>query len=77
MDINKNIIMIIKNAIKDVKELFSDIDYRKMLKSSSEYLSTHSEMPRNKMKELYSMIPSDKKTVCNDRFYRDTLRNFQ
>lgn len=77
VDINKNIIMIIKNAIKDVKELFSDIDYRKMLKSSSEYLSTHSEMPRNKMKELYSMIPSDKKTVCNDRFYRDTLRNFQ
>ena len=76
-NVNKYIITMIKAAIKEVKELFFDEDYRKMLKSASEYLSTHSEMPRNKMKELYSLIPSDKKTVCNDRFYRDTLRNFK
>lgn len=76
-NVNKYIITMIKTAIKEVKELFFDEDYREMLKSASEYLSTHSEMPRNKMKELYSLIPSDKKTVCNDRFYRDTLRNFK
>ena len=44
---------------------------------SSDYLSTHSELPRNKMKEIYSVIPNEKRTVRNDRFYRDKLKDFK
>lgn len=76
-DSNKAINGIITKAIEELDELFSDDDYRIMLKKSSDYLSTHSELPRNKMKEIYSVIPNEKRTVRNDRFYRDKLKNFK
>lgn len=76
-DSNKAINGIITRAIEELDELFSDDDYRIMLKKSSDYLSTHSELPRNKMKEIYSVIPNEKRTVRNDRFYRDKLKNFK
>ena len=74
---NRTIDCIITSAIEELDELFSDDDYRIMLKKSSDYLSTHSELPRNKMKEIYSVIPNEKRTVRNDRFYRDKLKNFK
>ena len=76
-DSNRTINCIITRAIEELDELFSDDDYRIMLKKSSDYLSTHSELPRNKMKEIYSVIPNEKRTVRNDRFYRDKLKNFK
>ena len=76
-DSNRTINCIITRAIEELDELFSDDDYRIMLKKSSDYLSTHSELPRNKMKEIYSIIPNEKRTVRNDRFYRDKLKNFE
>ena len=76
-DSNRTINCIITRAIEELDELFSDDDYRIMLKKSSDYLSTHSELPRNKMKEIYSVIPNEKRTVRNDRFYRDKLENFK
>lgn len=76
-DSNRTINCIITRAIEELNELFSDADYRIMLKKSSDYLSTHSELPRNKMKEIYSVIPNEKRTVRNDRFYRDKLKNFK
>ena len=76
-DSNRTINCIITSAIEELDELFSDDDYRIMLKKSSDYLSTHSELPRNKMKEIYSVIPNEKRTVRNDRFYRDKLKNFK
>lgn len=76
-DSNKTINCIITRAIEELDELFSDDDYRLMLKKSSDYLSTHSELPRNKMKEIYSVIPNEKRTVRNDRFYRDKLKDFK
>ena len=76
-DSNRTINCIITRAIEELNELFSDDDYRIMLKKSSDYLSTHSELPRNKMKEIYSVIPNEKRTVRNDRFYRDKLKNFK
>lgn len=76
-DSNKTINCIITRAIEELDELFSDDDYRLMLKKSSDYLSTHSELPRNKMKEIYSAIPNEKRTVRNDRFYRDKLKDFK
>lgn len=76
-DSNRTVNCIITKAIEELDELFSDDDYRIMLKKSSDYLSTHSELPRNKMKEIYSVIPNEKRTVRNDRFYRDKLKNFK
>lgn len=76
-DSNRTINCIITRAIEELDELFSDDDYRIMLKKSSDYLSTHSELHRNKMKEIYSVIPNEKRTVRNDRFYRDKLKNFK
>ena len=76
-DSNRTINCIITRAIEELDELFSDDDYRIMLKKSSDYLSTHSELPRNKMKEIYSVIPNEKRTVRNDRFSRDKLKNFK
>ena len=76
-DSNRTINCIITRAIEELDELFSDDDYRIMLKKSSDYLSTHSELPRNKMKEIYSVIPDEKRTVRNDRFYRDKLKDFK
>lgn len=76
-DSNRTINCIITSAIEELDELFSDDDYRIMLKKSSDYLSTHSELPRNKMKEIYSVIPNEKRTVINDRFYRDKLKDFK
>ena len=76
-DSNRTINCIITRAIEELDELFSDDDYRIMLKKSSDYLSTHSELPRNKMKEIYSVIPNEKRTVRNDRSYRDKLKNFK
>ena len=76
-DSNRTINCIITRAIEELDELFSDDDYRIMLKKSSDYLSTHSELPRNKMKEIYSVIPNEKRTVRNDRFYRDKLKDFK
>lgn len=76
-DSNRTINCIITRAIEELNELFSDDDYRIMLKKSSDYLSTHSELPRNKMKEIYSVIPDEKRTVRNDRFYRDKLKDFK
>ena len=76
-DSNRTINCIITRAIEELDELFSYDDYRIMLKKSSDYLSTHSELPRNKMKEIYSVIPNEKRTVRNDRFYRDKLKNFK
>ena len=74
---NKTINCIITRAIEELDELFSDDDYRLMLKKSSDYLSTHSELHRNKMKEIYSVIPNEKRAVRNDRFYRDKLKDFK
>ena len=76
-DSNRTVNCIITKAIEELDELFSDDDYRIMLKKSSDYLSTHSELPRNKMKEIYSVIPNEKRTVRNDRFYRDKLKDFK
>ena len=76
-DSNRTINCIITRAIEELDELFSDDDYRIMLKKSSDYLSTHSELPRNKMKEIYSVIPNEKRTDRNDRFYRDKLKDFK
>lgn len=75
-DTNEKASMIIDKAIEHLTNLFLDEDYRKMLKISSEYLATHSEMPRNKMKEIFSIIPLERRPVINDRFYRDKLKDF-
>lgn len=76
-EINNLVIGIMKSAIKCVTEIYEDKDYRKMLKFSSEYLSRNTEMSRQKMKEIYSIIPDSKKTVIKDDFYRNALSNFK
>ena len=76
-EINNLVIGIMKSAIKCVTEIYEDKDYRKMLKFSSEYLSRNTEMSRQKMKEIYSIIPDCKKTVIKDDFYRNALSNLK
>lgn len=73
---NKKIKEILKKANSEVEKLFKDYKYRKMLKLSSEYLANHTIMPKNKMEEIYSVIPVEERTVTNDRLYRDAITNF-
>lgn len=75
-DENKIVKSIINKAKSEVEKLFYNHKYRKMLKLSSEYLSTHSSMPKSKMEEIYSLIPEGERTVSNDRLYRDAIANF-
>lgn len=75
-DENKIIKSIINKAKSEVEKLFYNHKYRKMLKLSSEYLSTHSNMPKSKMEEIYSVIPENERTVSNDRLYRDAIASF-
>jgi ABC-type oligopeptide transport system ATPase subunit len=73
---NDQIKSIILKAKGEVEKLFYNHKYRKMLKLSSEYLSKHTSMPKNKMEEIYSVIPENERTVKKDRFYRDAIESF-
>jgi len=69
--INDNIKEIFNMCLKEVVDTLSDTEWRKMLKESAKYLSTHSAMPKKKMEECYALVSdSVKKTDKDDSYYR-------
>ena len=76
-DTNNKIKRIIAICRDDVQSTFQNEVWKKMLKTSAEYLAVHSSMPKKKMNEIYDEIPDEYKKNDNyDTFYRDKLKNF-
>lgn len=72
--INDNIKEIFNMCLKEVVDTLSDSEWRKMLKESAKYLSTHSAMPKKKMEECYALVSdSVKKTDKDDSYYRSKI----
>lgn len=74
--INAQIRQIINSCEKAVKNIFEDPDWRKMLKTSAIYLSENTNMPKEKMEEIYMSIPENKRNPIKDHAYRDALEKF-
>lgn len=75
--INECIKNIINTCLDETKEIINKPHIMKMLKSSSKYLLTHSQMPKTVMKKLLE----DAKTegdICEDTssYYRDIVSQF-
>lgn len=76
-DTNSKIKRIIGICRDEVQSTFQNDVWKKMLKSSAEYLAVHSSIPKKKMGEIYDEIPDKYKKNDNcDTFYRDKLKNF-
>ena len=74
--INEEIKRVFNTCLKDVEETLNMTEWRKMLKASAQYLSTHTQMPKRKMLECYHLVSEDlRKTDDNDRYYRDKINN--
>ena len=72
--INDSIFMVINKCLKDVEDTLSHGEWRKMLKASSKYLSTHVSMPKKVMEECYAVVSEDvRKTDKNEAYYRDKI----
>jgi hypothetical protein len=59
-----------------VKCTLRDEDWKKMFKASAKYLSENVNMPKEKMAELYGMIPNEKRAVYNENYYSEKLESF-
>jgi len=73
---NELIKNIIKDCLDDVKHTLMDEDWKKMFKGSAKYLSENVNMPKEKMAELYDLVPDEKKVVYNENYYSEKLESF-
>lgn len=73
---NNAIKTIIEKCVNEVKLIFNDKDWKAMLKTSAKYLVENVNMPKDKMEEIYDLIPQEKKTVINESYYSDALEKF-
>jgi cell division protease FtsH len=74
--INREIKDIINNAENEIRHVFADSEWRKMLKQSALYLCNNSAMSKEKMKEIYDNVADDvKMSVRSDKFYHDSIEN--
>ena len=72
--INKKIHEIINNCVDSVEEILNNPEWRKMLKESALYLSTHSTMPKKKMLECYQLVDENvRKLPDRSTYYRDKI----
>ena len=72
--INKKIHEIINNCADSVEEILNNPEWRKMLKESALYLSTHSTMPKKKMLECYQLVDENvRKLPDRSTYYRDKI----
>ena len=72
--INQQIHIIINSAVDEVKNILNHQEWRKMLKESALYLSTHSVMPKKKMLECYELVDEDvRKLPDRSTYYRDKI----
>lgn len=73
-DINDNIKKILHDCYEDVKVMFNNPEWRKMLKESSLYLCEHSSMPKKKMNEIYKKVDKNVRNITDKKsFYRDKI----
>jgi hypothetical protein len=74
--INDAIKRLFNECLDDVRKTLNDKEWRKMLKASAQYLSTHTQMPKKKMVECYNLVNGKlRKTDDNDRYYREKIDN--
>jgi energy-coupling factor transporter ATP-binding protein EcfA2 len=75
--INKQIKDIIKMCLKETEAIISLPHIMKMLKTSSKYLLTHSQMPKNMMADLLNTARSEGE-ICekNSTYYKDIVSKF-
>ena len=72
--INRQIKEVFITCLREVETTLNSPEWRKMLKASAQYLSTHTQMPKKKMLECYNLVSEDaKKTDSDDRYYRDKI----
>lgn len=75
--INEKIKNIIDDCLKETIDIINQPHIMKMLKASSKYLLTHSQMPKHMMAELLNTAREEGK-ICdnNDSYYKDIVSNF-
>ena len=63
-------------CLKIVNDTFEEKEWRKMLKDSATYLCDHSQMPKQKMQEIYDSVSDSVKMTHKDNdFYRNIVLN--
>lgn len=75
--INKKIKKIIEVCLEETTEIINKPHIMKMLKSSSKYLFSHSQMPKHMMEKMLKTARSEGE-MCDrtDSYYRDIVRSF-
>lgn len=74
--INKEIKELIQNAETEIRLIFLNDEWRKMLKESAMYLCENSAMPKEKMKEIYDKVSENvKMSYRSETFYHDAIAN--
>ena len=74
--VNRQIKSVFETCLREVEETLSSPEWRKMLKASAQYLSTHTQMPKSKMIECYNLVSESVRTRDdNDRYYREKIDN--
>ena len=74
--INVKIKKIIQDAVRNVESTFENVEWKKMLKESAQYLCENSFMPKEKMQELYDKVSDNVKLSQRDEnYYRNIINN--
>ena len=73
---NAEIRNIITLCMNEVENTFKEQHWKNMLKKSALYLADNTNMPKEKMEELYNEIPENIRIPLDENFYRDAINNF-
>jgi uncharacterized protein YktA (UPF0223 family) len=74
--VNEQIKSFFNDCLSDVVDTLNNTEWRKMLKASAQYLSTHTQMPKKKMLECYHLVDESlRNTDDTDRYYREKIEN--
>lgn len=73
---NAEIRNIITLCMNEVENTFKEQHWKNMLKKSALYLADNTNMPKEKMEELYNEIPENIRIPLDESFYRNAINNF-
>lgn len=72
--VNEQIKKVFKMCLEEVEDTLNNTEWKKMLKASAQYLSTHTQMPKKKMLECYNLVDeSARKRDNDDKYYREKI----
>lgn len=75
-NINHDIKSLFEYCLKIVEDTFEEKEWKKMLKESATYLCDHSQMPKEKMQEIYDNVSDSVKLTQRDNdYYRNMVLN--